>query len=193
MPERTFTTHDIAKYCDVYPASVARWINDGKLRSYQTPGGHHRVTKDDLVGFLRQLNMRIPEELAGRRRVLIVDDDSEMARVIARAYSRLEDYEVETCGDGIEALIRIGQGAPDLLILDIILPKMDGVQVCRVLKSKAQTRNIKIIAITGKKLPLSEKRLADSKVDAIYRKPLDLEELLAMSAELLELKSLGRR
>ena len=193
MPERTFTTHDIAKYCDVYPASVARWINDGKLRSYQTPGGHHRVTKDDLVGFLRQLNMRIPEELAGRRRVLIVDDDSEMARVIARAYSRLEDYEVETCGDGIEALIRIGQGAPDLLILDIILPKMDGVQVCRVLKSKAQTRNIKIIAITGKKLPLSEKRLADSKVDAIYRKPLDLEELLAKSAELLELKSLGRR
>ena len=114
MPERTYTTHDIAKFCDVYPSSVALWIKDGKLRAYQTAGGHHRVTREDLIDFLRRLNMRLPAELVARKRVLIVDDDAELAKVVVRAFSSLAEYEVETCGDGINALIRIGQQPPDL-------------------------------------------------------------------------------
>lgn len=188
MPEKTFTTHDIAKICDVYPSSVVHWINDGKLKSYQTVGGHHRVSKDNLLAFLRQLNIPIPAELIARGRVLIVDDDAEIARVIERAFSRFcDELETEVCHDGIEALIRIGQAPPDLVILDVVMPKMDGVQVCRVLKSSAKTREIKIIAITGKKPPFSEKKLAEMKIDALFRKPLDLVELVTKSGELLKL------
>lgn len=185
MPERTYTTHDIAKFCDVYPSSVLHWINGGKLRTYQTDGGHHRVTREDLIDFLQRLNMRLPDELVARKRVLIVDDDVELAKIVARAFSRLPEYEVETCGDGINALIRIGQQPPDLVILDIVIPKLDGIQVCRVLKSQPQTRGIKIIAVSGKKLPFSEKKLVDIKLDAFFRKPLDLRELVARAAELL--------
>lgn len=185
MPERTYTTYDIAKFCDVYPSSVVHWINDGKLRTHQTAGGHHRVTREDLLDFLRRLNMRLPDELVARRRVLIVDDDAELAKVVARAFARLSEYEVETCGDGINALIRIGQQPPDLVILDIVIPKMDGIQVCRVLKSQPQTSNIKIIAISGQKLPFSEKKLLDLKVDGFFRKPLDLKELVDHAARLL--------
>ena len=185
MPERTYTTHDIARFCDVYPSSVLHWINGGKLRTYQTDGGHHRVTREDLIDFLQRLNIRLPDELVARKRVLIVDDDVELAKVLARAFSRLPEYEVETCGDGINALIRIGQQPPDLVILDIVIPKLDGIQVCRVLKGRPQTRGIKIIAVSGKKLPFSEKKLVDIKLDAFFRKPLDLEELVSRAAELL--------
>lgn len=187
MPEQTYTTHDIAKFCDVYPSSVVLWINDGKLRAYQTAGGHHRVTREDLIGFLQRLNMRLPAELVARKRVLIVDDDAELAKVVARAFARCPEYEVETCGDGINALIRIGQQPPDLVVLDLVIPKMDGIQVCRVLKSQPQTSNIKIIAVSGKKLPFSEKKLVDIKVDAFFRKPLDLHELVEKAAGLLRL------
>ena len=193
MPERTFTTHDIAKFCDVYPSSVVHWINDGKLRTYQTAGGHHRVTKDDLIDFLRRLNMRLPDELVSRKRVLVVDDDPEASRVVSRAFSRLSEYDVETCGDGINALIRIGQQPPDLVVLDIVIPKMDGIQVCRVLKSQPQTSGIKIIAVSGKKLPFGEKKLMDIRIDAFFRKPLVLKDLIDRAAELLRLAPAFRK
>jgi DNA-binding response OmpR family regulator len=172
---------------------VLHWINGGKLRTYQTDGGHHRVTREDLIDFLQRLNMRLPAELVARKRVLIVDDDAELAKVVARAFSRLPEYEVETCGDGINALIRIGQQPPDLVILDIVIPKLDGIQVCRVLKGQPQTRGIKIIAVSGKRLPFSEKKLVAIKLDAFFRKPLDLRELVARAAELLRSEPAPRK
>ena len=193
MPERTYTTHDIARFCDVSPSSVLHWIDGGKLRTYQTDGGHHRVTKEDLIAFLRSLNMRLPDELVARKRILIVDDDAELAKVIARAFSRFDEYEGETCGDGINALIRIGRQPPGLVILDVVIPKMDGIQVCRVLKSQPQTRDIKIIAISGKKLPFGEKKLVDIKVDAFFRKPLDLHALVEQAAALLRIRLTPRK
>ena len=90
MPERTYTTHDIARFCDVYPSSVINWINSGKLKSYSTPGGHHRMLRPDVISFLQSLNMPLPAELAERpMRVLIVDDDVEVTRVLVRAFAKL--------------------------------------------------------------------------------------------------------
>lgn len=188
MSEKTYTTHDIARFCDVYPSSVAKWINDGKLRSYQTAGGHHRVTREDLIPFLQSLRIALPPELSSRMRVLIVDDDPEISRIIEKTFGRHPRlFQTEVCDNGVEALIRIGQEPPDLVILDVVLPKMDGVQVCRVLKAKPETRGIKVIGISGKRLPFSEKRLSETKADAFFRKPLDLDVLLAKAVELLKL------
>ena len=188
MPEKTFTTHDIAGFCDVYPSSVVQWINNGRLKSHLTGGGHHRVMREDLIPFLTELRIPLPPELVSRTRVLIVGDDVEITRILSRAFRRHPKiYETEVCHSGVEALIRIGQQPPDLVILDVVLPKMDGVQVCRLLKAKLETRAIKIIAVSGKKMPFSEKRLLEAKVDAFFRKPLDLDELLSKAAELLKL------
>ena len=187
MPERTYTTHDIAKVCDVYPSSVVNWISSGRLKAYSTPGGHNRVTREDLIAFLEELGVPLPKKLAVREtRIMVVDDDVEVTRVIQRAFARCgEDIEVTVCHSGMEALIRIGQSPPDLVILDIVMPRMDGLQLCRVLKSQPETKGIKIIAISGKKPPFNEKRPQEAKIDAFFRKPLDLIELLAASGELL--------
>lgn len=192
MAERTFTTHDIARFCDVAPSSVVYWINSGKLKpSYSTPGGHHRVTREDLLVFLREFNIPVPQELsAGEKKILIVDDDVEVTRVLQRAFARLSDsFRIETCHNGVEALIRIGQEPPHLVVLDIVLPKMDGLQVCRVLKSKAETRDVKIVAISGRKDPFGGKKPGDVSVDLFFKKPLDVLQLVAASAELVGLKA----
>jgi CheY-like chemotaxis protein len=191
MPERTYTTHDIAAFCDVYPSSVVHWINTGKLKSYATPGGHHRVTREDLLDFFRRFSIPVPAELARRTRVLIVEDDEEVSRVLARAFSRYTAFETEVCHDGVSALIRIGQQPPDIILLDLVLPKMDGPQVCKVLKSRKETRDIKIIAITGRKPPAGE-RLAGYKADALFRKPLDLLEVVAAASQLCGVDTLTR-
>lgn len=193
MTDRTYTTHDIAKFCDVYPSTVGNWIGSGKLKcAYSTPGGHHRVTREDLLAFLAKFGIPVPAELSSRpMRVLIVDDDVEVTRVIERAFAhRAGTFSTEVCHTGIEALISIGQAPPDLVILDIVLPKMDGMQVCRILKSKPETQGVKIIAISGgKKTPFNEKKPQEAKIDAFFRKPLDLVQLLDKTAELLQLKT----
>lgn len=190
MPARTYTTHDIARYCDVYPSSVMNWINDGKLKTYRTVGGHHRVTRQDLVAFLNGLGIPLPPELARASgpRVLIVDDDAGVARVLRRAFARHPArFRVESCGDGVEALIRIGHEPPDLVVLDVVLPKMDGIRVCEAIKKNESTRGVKIVAISGKKT-LDGRRPEDAlKVDAFFRKPFVLAELVAKAAQLLEL------
>lgn len=185
MSEETFTTHEIARFCDVDASSVMRWINDKKLAAQTTMGGHHRVTRENVVELLERLGIDLPEELVKRKRVFIVEDDEETAKLVARWFSRRGEYEVETCGDGINALIRIGKLLPDLIILDIVIPKLDGIQVCRVLRERPETRGMKIIAVSGQKLPCSEKRLAELKLDGFFRKPLNLKELGARAAELL--------
>jgi excisionase family DNA binding protein len=187
MPEKTYTTYEIAGFCDVYPSSVINWIDDGKLKAYVTPGGHHRVTREDLLKFLKQFNIPIPAELEEReKRVLIVDDDAEMARLIEKAFRKhAKDLRPEVCHTGVDALLRIGQDVPDLVILDIVLPKMDGFLVCKMLKTRPETRSIKIIGISGKKVPITEKNLSEYSLDAFFSKPLDLVELLAKSSELL--------
>jgi excisionase family DNA binding protein len=191
IQDNTFTTYEIAKFCDVYPSSVIHWINNGKLNAYVTPGGHHRVTREDLIRFLKQFNIPIPGGLAGpEKRVLIVDDDRELAGLIEKAFRRhAKDFHCEVCHSGIDALLRIGQAVPDLAVLDIVLPKMDGCQVCRILKNRPETRGIKIIGISGQKYPMAEGKLAEYDMDAFFRKPLDLERLLAKAAELLRVAS----
>ncbi|OGS36199.1 MAG: hypothetical protein A2506_10500 [Elusimicrobia bacterium RIFOXYD12_FULL_66_9] len=186
MPEKTYTTHDIARFCDVYPSTATKWINDGQLRSYQTVGGHNRVAREDLIAFLQRLRIPLPPEFVTLTKVLIVDDDEEVARVLEKAFGRRPElFKTEVCHNGIAALIRIGQEPPDLVILDVVLPKMDGVQVCRVLKSNPETRGVKVIAVSGKSSAATRKKLAAAKVDAFFHKPLDLDALLAKSDELL--------
>lgn len=190
MIERTYTTHDIARYCGVYPSSVMRWIHEGKLKSSQTPGGHQRVGRANLIKFLNEFRVPIPPEVESpQRRILVVDDDVETTRVILRAFARHpREFQAEACHDGVEALIRIGQEPPDLVILDVGLPKMDGLQVCRVLKSAAQTKPIRVVVISGRKLPFSEKKLESAKIDAFYRKPLDLPAIVERCAALLRIR-----
>lgn len=187
MPERTFTTHDIAKICDVYPSSVVNWISAGRLKSYSTPGGHHRVTREDLLSFLEEFEIPVPREVRFQpARALIVDDDPEFSRVAAKAFAKYgAEFIVETSSNGIDALIRIGQDPPDVVVLDIVLPGMDGLQVCKILKSKPETRAVKIVAVTGKKSPFGDRNPAGLGIDAFYKKPLDFPEMIGRCAELL--------
>ncbi len=192
MSERTYTTHDIAEFCDVYPSSVLDWIKAGKLITQRTQGGHHRVTREEVIALLERLHVPLPAELVARPRVFIVEDDAEQAKLLARAFSRRGAYEVETCGDGLTALLRIGEAPPALVILDIVIPKFDGLQVCRVLKGQPTTKGVKIIAVSGQKLPFSVKKLAELKIDGFFRKPLVYKDLLARAAQLLRIEPVPR-
>ncbi|HCJ67808.1 MAG TPA: histidine kinase, partial [Elusimicrobia bacterium] len=152
MAEKTYSTFDISEICGASPTTVADWIDAGELKAFYTPGGHRRVRKDDLLEFLKKYAMPIPKELLedGRKKILVVDDDQAIINLITRFLKKLpEKYQFASAMDGFQAGQKLSEFEPDLIILDLMLPGIDGFQVCRNIRSNEKTKEMKILAITG--------------------------------------------
>lgn len=187
---RAFTTFEVAKICGVFHTTVINWVNKGKLKAHFTPGGHRRIQPADLVEFMQRFDMPIPPDLASRKkRVLIVEDDLVIQQTLQRALKPLQGVVVQACGNGVEALMAIGREAPDLVVLDIRIPGVNGLDVCRVLHSSEQTAQIKVIAITGGELTPRDEAFLSEHAQAFMRKPIGISEFRAKAAALLELET----
>jgi excisionase family DNA binding protein len=178
-----YTTHEVSRLLHVNPRSVINWIEQSLLPSYRTPGGHRRIRRDDLLAFLRKHQIPTPESLVeGKFSVLIVDDEQEIVDIMRVFLQRQGDYEITSAGDGISAMIEVGRTKPDLLILDIMIPGVDGIEVCRRIKADSNNRTV-IIAVSGS--AEHEKRILQAGADAFMTKPIDLEKLHTESKRLL--------
>lgn len=178
-----YTTHEVSRLLHVNPRSVINWIEQSLLPSYRTPGGHRRIRRDDLLAFLRKHQIPTPESLVeGKFNVLIVDDEPEIVDIMKAYLSRQAGYEITSASDGISALIEVGRAKPDLLILDIMIPGVDGIEVCRRIKADPNNRTV-IIAVSGS--TEHEKRILQGGADAFMAKPIDLEKLHTETKRLL--------
>ena len=113
---------------------------------------------------------------------MIVDDDPEIVDLVRTFLDRQGNYEISTASDGITALIEVGRVKPDLLILDIMIPGVDGVEVCRRLKADSSNKTA-VIAVSG--ISDSEKRVLQAGADAFMLKPIDLDRLHTEARRLL--------
>ena len=188
MSRRSFlTTFEISQICEVNPTTVQNWVKEKKLKAYLTPGGHRRVRREDFVAFMREFGMPIPAELVDRPFVLIVDDETEVVEMLKSAILiGDQDIEIATALSGVEALLMIGERKPDLLILDIMMPGMNGFEVCRKLKGSDNTKNIKILAVTGNHDPSVRARILEAGADLFFTKPLDVIEFQGVVFKLIK-------
>jgi len=180
-----YTTHEVSRLLQVNPRSVINWIEQSLLSSYRTPGGHRRIRREDLLAFLKKHQIPTPAALVdGTFSVLIVDDEHEVSGMLKTFFQKQGDYEVSLASDGITALMEVGRLKPDLLILDIMLPGLDGVEVCRRIKENSANKT-SIIAISG--VDSNEKRILQSGADAFMMKPVDLDKLHIEARRLLRI------
>ena len=149
--KRTFSTLEISRVCEVDPVTVARWCDQGQLRCFRTPGGHRRVVREDLLQFLRRHGVPLPPELAEERpRLLVVDDDPAFVRLMRAVLRGAGDpLELHSASDGVEALLRIGSELPHVVMLDLLLPGLDGVEVCRRIRANPKTASTLVIGVTA--------------------------------------------
>jgi excisionase family DNA binding protein len=170
-----YTTHEVSRLLHVNPRSVINWIEQSLLPSYRTPGGHRRIRREDLLAFLRKHQIPTPESLVeGKFSVLIVEDEEEIVDILKTFFQRQGGYEISTATDGITALIEVGRAKPDLLILDIMIPGVDGIEVCRRIKDDSTNKTV-VIAISGQ--AETEKKILQAGADVFMAKPLDLDKL----------------
>ncbi len=178
--KKFFTTSEAAQMCGVAHTTVIRWIADEKLKAYETPGGHRRIERGDLLSFLKRFNMPVPASLGdGRLKVLAVDDEKLMLSMIRKMFDGCADkVELHMATHGMAALMLIGKIPFDVVILDVAMPDMDGIEVCKALKRNPDTAAMKIIAITGKQMTEEQEEYLHRNTEVLLKKPFSPSVLL---------------
>lgn len=173
MKRKSFlTTGEVAAHCEVSIKTVNNWIKGGSLRASTTPGRHHRVRLDDFNAFLRAHNLPLFEESpVPQRRILVVDDEAEVVQVMVKGLRRTGQYEVATAADGFEAGLQVARFNPELILLDLVMPNLDGFRICRLIKSNPQTRHIKILVLTGYASDENRQKALECGADFFMAKP----------------------
>ncbi|WP_434782217.1 response regulator [Ferrovum myxofaciens] len=145
------TTGEAARMLGVGLNTVKRWINRGDLRGVCTPGGHWRISKEDLYAFMRGKGLPIPgRDKTTPVRMLIVDDDPFVCTLL-RAVLEQADFPSETqcVHDGYTGLMRIGAWRPDVLVLDILMPGINGLEVLNRIRADPDLDDMAIVVITA--------------------------------------------
>ncbi len=180
MKTKVLGTHDIARICLVTPTTVGRWIEEGKLPSFKTGGGHRRVWAKDLAVFLREHNFPVPADLleGENLKVLIADDEDGVRRFFVKALKQFyPGVRIEEAVDGYEVGYRIHSFLPDLVILDLRMPGIDGLKVCRMIREDANLRHVKILAVSGFDASESREKAMAAGADDFLPKPVSQEDL----------------
>jgi len=151
--KRYWGTQRVARVCQVTPATVANWIDQGLLKGHKTPTGRRRVEADDLTAFLKAHEMSVPPELEngnGTQFVVVVDDDPGYLRAMLLTIENSDlDVEVVEATNGVDALLEIGRVRPSLIVLDYTLPDLNATQVLQRLLEPGRKVDAEIIVVTG--------------------------------------------
>jgi len=185
------TVSQASKYCRVSSKTIINWIDGGYIKAYKTVGGHRRIKKEDLDQFLKEKGMPLPDEAKTeeRKKILVVDDDKIIVETIVQSLEEDEfGYEMISASDGFEAGLQVNHFKPDLLILDIMMPDINGYEVCQKVKSNPETKNTKIVVLSAYLDDDAFKQMKEYGADACFSKPLPLEQLKVEVAKLLGLK-----
>ena len=184
-----YTIPEAAKICAVGRTTMWRWVKSGYLKASMTLGGQHRILKAELESVLAErggyslpgTDIAPKPESSGRplspKKILIADDDPDIRKIMTRFLSA-EDYEVAVASDGFEAGTKVMDFKPDLLVLDLIMPGMDGFEVCERIKKNPRTSHIKVLAITGYDDEENRARIMKAGADGYMAKPINRDRLL---------------
>ena len=145
----------IARMCQVTPATVAHWIDQGYLKGHRTPTGHRRVDAEDLVAFLRGHQMPVPPDLENevpeaKDPIVIVEDDKSYGKLLLRAIESSDiKADVTLAVTGMDGLLEIGRANPAVVVLDYSLPDLNAAEVVERLLAPGRSLDAEVLIVTG--------------------------------------------
>lgn len=175
-----FTTIEAAKLLGVSVRTVQLWVENGTLEAWKTAGGHRRIVAKSVHDYMSGRHHPEPQKKvkSKRKRILVVEDNPTVAKFYQAAIASWgKPVDVITKQDGFEGLLDIGQSPPDLLISDIYMPGMDGLQMIRSLYKSEQLSSDKIIVISGLSSESIDERGGVPSDVAFFSKPVSIEQL----------------
>lgn len=169
------TPAELAKRLRVSPITLRKWADKGLIQSQTTLGGHRRYPLSEVERLLQR-----KESNHSRLRIMIVDDDPFVSAVLQEFLTgRHPSIAVEVAGDGFAAGRKLATFTPDIVLLDLMMPGLNGFEVCRHIKDDPATTQIRVIAMTGYPTEENITRILSAGAEACLSKPVDTGKLLA--------------
>jgi len=187
-----FTTGEAAKICKVSQQTIIRCFDSGQLKGFRVPGSRfRRIPRDQLVQFMRENGIPTDELVSGKRKLLIVDDDQDLVEVLVDVFERDGRFDVRSVNNGFDAGMMVKEFRPDLVVLDVMLPDINGKEVCQRIRSDPALDEVKVICISGMVEQDKVQDLMDAGANDFMQKPFDAEALLDKVCRTLDMETVS--
>ena len=190
MPTKTvFTTGEAAKICKVSQQTIIRCFDSGQLKGFRVPGSRfRRIPREQLFSFMRDNGIPTDALESGKRKVLIVDDDEELVELIEDVLVRDGRFEVRTVNNGFDAGMMVKDYRPDIIVLDVMLPDINGREVCQRVRSDKAMDDVRIICISGMVEEDKVGELHAAGANDFLQKPFEVERLVDRMCQHLDIE-----
>jgi excisionase family DNA binding protein len=177
MGEKDFLTpNEAARLLMVSPITIRQWAQKGILEAQTTAGGHRRFSRPVIEAFARARGIRVP---GSRPCLLIVDDNRQLNDYLVALFStEVPDLEIHAAYDGFDAGRQVAAHRPTVVLLDVMMPGIDGVEVCRRLKGDPDTAGVRVVAMTGHHTPELENKMLTAGAQVLLKKPFSSKDVL---------------
>ncbi len=173
------TTGEVAKICNVAPRTVSKWFDSGQLRGYRIPGSKdRRIPLAALIRFMKQHSIPMDGLQSGQMRILIVDSDTEIVEVIQQVLGEHANYDVQVAQTGFMAGVECEKFRPHVMLLDIHLGDIDGIDLCRNIRQNSDLQLTKVIAMSGKLTDGQAHQLLQNGFDGYLKKPFNIRQVI---------------
>ena len=185
-----FTTGEAAEVCKVSQQTIIRCFDSGRLEGFRIPGSKfRRIPRDSLVKFMKLNKIPLDNLDSGKRKVLVVDDDAEIVDLIRDIFSRDGRFEVTTASSGYDAGVMTHQFRPEVILLDYMLPDVNGNIVCQTIKQNPEFEDIKIVIVSGVVKQDEIDQLLRSGAEGFIKKPFGVDELVDKVCSVLQMSA----
>jgi excisionase family DNA binding protein len=186
--KQIFTTGEAAEICNVSQQTIIRCFDSGRLQGFRVPGSRfRRIPRAELLRFMK--NNEIPTDAleSVTKRVLVVDDDDQIVELFRDMIGTDDRFEMRSASTGYDAGMITEQFRPHLILLDYMLPDINGNQICQRIKASQELSDTKVIMVSGVVNQDEVEQLLQAGADTFVKKPFNVEELLERIEELLEM------
>ncbi|MCH8164139.1 MAG: response regulator [Planctomycetes bacterium] len=185
--KQVFTTGEAAEICKVSQQTIIRCFDNGRLHGFRVPGSRfRRIPRGELLRFMKANDIPIDGLESTRKRVLVVDDDEQIIDLFLDVFGRDDRFEVKTAKTGYDAGLLTENFKPHLILLDYMLPDINGNLVCERVRANAELADTKIIVVSGVVKQDEIDALLRNGADEFFKKPFNIDELVKRVSELLD-------
>jgi len=184
-----FTTGEAAKICKVSQQTIIRCFDNGQLKGFRVPGSRfRRIPREALYKFMKDNGIPTDALESGKRKVLLVDDDAELVELILKFLAEDGRFETRVAQNGFDAGMMVKEYHPDLIVLDVMLPDINGKEVCQRVRADSTLEDVRILCMSGmvEDDKIQELKLAGA--DDFIHKPFEVEALIDRMCAQLDLE-----
>jgi excisionase family DNA binding protein len=188
-----FTTGEAAKICKVSQQTIIRCFDNGQLKGFRVPGSKfRRIPREALYKFMKDNDIPTDALESGKRKALVVDDEIELVELMTKVLEEDGRFEVRVANNGFDAGMMVKEYRPDIIVLDVMLPDINGKEVCQRVRADPTLEDVRVLCMSGmvEDDKIQELRLAGA--DDFIAKPFEMDRLIDRMCALLDLEPASR-